>query len=568
MTSKRQFISADFHVENWDTLKPYFQNCLDRTIDSSEDFQTFLRDLSELESVVSEDLAWRYIRMTCDTENKGLEESYIYFVNEIQPHIAPFEDQINQKIASSQFTDNLSQDEAYFIYFRAIKNAIELFREENIPLNAELQTLSQKYASISGAMSVEMNGQTLTLQQASNHLKSTDRSLRKTAYEIINDKRLESKVELDELFNRLVELRHQLAVNCQFDNFRDYMHKAMGRFDYSIQDCFSFHDAIEKVVVPLCQKIEIDRKESLGYSALMPYDLSVDPLNREPLKPFTDGKDLLEKSIACFNRIDPSFANNLSIMADKGFLDLDSRLGKAPGGYNYPLAESGIPFIFMNAAGSLRDVETMVHEGGHAMHSFLSEGLSLNAFKNVPMEVAEVASMAMELISMEAWDVFFENTEELKRAKIEQLEGVIATLPWIATIDAFQHWIYTHPTHSVEERTTAWKEIAGRFDAGICDMSIYQKYLANSWQKQLHVFEVPFYYIEYGFAQLGAIAIWRNVLLDKKQGLDAYKKMLSLGYTKTIPELYAAGNIKFDFSANYVGELFNFVWSELQKLKK
>jgi oligoendopeptidase F len=320
-------------------------------------------------------------------------------------------------------------------------------------------------------------------------------------------------------------------------------------------------------VVPLNRKIEEERKKSLSYDVLRPYDLAVDPMNRQPLKPFKDGAELLEKTVKCFEIVEPQFAKNLQIMADKGFLDLDSRIGKAPGGYNYPLAESGIPFIFMNAAGSLRDLETMVHEGGHAMHSFLSEDLELNAFKNAPMEVAEVASMSMELISMEGWHVFFENAEELKRAKIEQLEGVIATLPWIATIDAFQHWLYTHPEHTLEERTEEWLKIAARFDTGVADTSGYEHFIANSWQKQLHLYEVPFYYIEYGFAQLGAIAIWRNVLKDKKSGLDGYKHMLELGYTVTIPELYEAGKVKFDFSPEYVGELFDFVWSELQKLK-
>lgn len=567
MSSSRRYLPNDFTISTWSALEPYFSGLLERQVESSHDFERFLKDLSELESVVSEDLAWRYIRMTCDTENKSLEESYINFVNEIQPNIAPYEDKLNHKVQQSPYRKELSEEKPYFIYFRSIQNAIELFREENIPINAELQTLSQKYGSITGAMSVEINGETLTLQQASNHLKSVDRNMRKTAYESINDRRLKSKQELDELFNKLIELRHRLALNCGFTNFRDYMHRALGRFDYSVEDCFRFHEAVEKIVVPYCREIETERKAKLGYEELMPYDLAVDPLNREPLHPFSDGRELLDKTIKCFERLDHSFAENLRIMADKGFLDLDSRLGKAPGGYNYPLAESGIPFIFMNAAGSLRDVETMVHEGGHAMHSFLSEKLELNAFKNVPMEVAEVASMSMELISMEAWDVFFNNREDLKRAKIEQLEGVIATLPWIATIDAFQHWIYTHPEHTVEERTASWVEIAKRFDTGITDMSKYRPYLENSWQKQLHLFEVPFYYIEYGFAQLGAIAVWRNVLKNKKQGLDAYKEMLSLGYTRSIPDLYEAGKIKFDFSAAYVGELFKFVWDELQRLK-
>jgi oligoendopeptidase F len=567
MQSKRQFLPGSFKISSWDELKPFFQELLDRNIESKDAFNGFLHNLSELESVVNEDVAWRYIKMTCDTTNKELEASYIDFVTNIQPQIAPFEDQLNHKIYDSPFKSDLESEKAYFIYFRSIQNSIQLFREKNIELQAELQTLSQKYGNITGAMSVDINGEILTLQQASNHLKSTDRKLRKHTYETINIRRLESKEDLDKLFNELIVLRHKVALNCGFDNFRDYMHRALGRFDYSVQDCFDFHGAIEKAVVPLLKNIEEERKSLLGYHALMPYDLAVDPQNREALHPFKNGEELLAKSIECFNLIDTEFGANLQVMADKGFLDLDSRLGKAPGGYNYPLAESGVPFIFMNAAGSLRDVETMVHEGGHAMHSFLSEKLELNGFKNVPMEVAEVASMAMELISMDAWHVFFENEEALKRAKIEQLEGVIATLPWIATIDAFQHWLYTNPTHTIEQRTEAWLKISKRFETGVTDMSIYQKYQANGWQKQLHLYEVPFYYIEYGFAQLGAIAIWRNVMQNKEQGLQAYKDMLSLGYTKTIPELYETGQIKFDFSAEYVGELFTFVWDELQKLK-
>lgn len=563
----RQFLPQDFKITDWKFLSPYYQQLLDFEIKTLEDFHVFLRNVSELECIVSEDLAWRYIKMTCDTNNEALEKSYIDFVSNIQPQIAPFEDKINQKINDSVFKKDLNKQKAYSIYFRAIKNAIQLFREENIPLNAEMQTLSQKYGTITGAMSVEIDGETLTLQQASNILKETDRDRRQMAYETINNRRIESKIELDHLFDELIKIRHQVALNTGFDNFRDYMHQALGRFDYTVKDCFDFHNAIASAVVPLLRKIEFERKELLGYESLKPYDYAVDPLNRTPLKPFETGKELLTKTIQCFEKLEPQFAENLKIMSDKGFLDLESRLGKAPGGYNYPLAESGVPFIFMNAAGSLRDVETMVHEGGHAMHSFLTEHLSLNAFKNAPMEVAEVASMAMELISMVGWDAYFDNENDLKRAKIEQLEGVIATLPWIATIDAFQHWIYTHPEHNQEERTAAWLEINKQFETGVADYIGYEHYLENGWQKQLHLYEVPFYYIEYGFAQLGAIAIWRNFVKDRKKGLDGYKSLLKLGYTRTIPELYEAAGVKFEFSTEYVGELFQFVWEELEALK-
>jgi len=563
----RIFLPQDFTIQTWSELQPYYDTLIAKDISTKSRFEEFLAQLSELESVVSEDLAWKYIKMTCDTTNKALEESYIDFVTNIQPNIAPYDDQLNHKIANSEFNFELGESSDYLIYFRAINNAIKLYREENIPIQAELQTLAQKYGSITGGLSVEIDGKELTLQQASNFLKEPDRAKRKMAYETINEKRATVKDELNDLFNQLIEKRHLVATNTGYTNFRDYMHQAMGRFDYSVQDCYDFHDAIAQKVVPLCKELDLARKASMQLEVLKPYDMAVDPENKAPLKPFTDGKDLLEKSIACLNTVEPQFAENLKIMADKGFLDLESRLGKAPGGYNYPLAESGIPFIFMNAAGSLRDVETMVHEAGHAMHSFLSEPLKLNAFKNAPMEVAEVASMAMELISMEGWDAYLENPDDLKRAKIEQLEGVISTLPWIATIDAYQHWLYTNPKHTNEERTAAWIDVAKRFDTGVADMTGYENYYANSWQKQLHLFEVPFYYIEYGFAQLGAIAIWRNVLINKKEGLDAYQNMLRLGYTKTIPELYKAGHVEFNFTPAYVGELFDFVWAELQKLK-
>ncbi|MES2617014.1 MAG: M3 family oligoendopeptidase [Bacteroidota bacterium] len=565
---KRSFLPADLSINTWDDVKPFYEQLVNITIGSATEFEQFLLQLSELESAVSEDLAWKYIKMTCDTTNKDIETQYLNFVTQIQPNIAPYEDRLNQKINESLYIEGLNKDSAYFIYFRSVKNALDLYREENIPLQAELQTLAQKYGTITGSMAVEIDGKTLTLQQASNYLKEPNRDTRKMAYETINTERYSKREELDQLFNELIALRHKVATNTGFNNFRDYMHQALGRFDYSVQDCYNFHDAIAQKVVPLCKQLDTDRKLQLQLDTLKPYDMAVDPENRKPLKPFTDGKDLLEKSIQCLEKVDPQFAANLQIMADKGFLDLESRLGKAPGGYNYPLAESGIPFIFMNAAGSLRDVETMVHESGHAMHAFLSDHLKLNAFKNVPMEVAEVASMAMELISMEGWDAFLTNPDELKRAKIEQLEGVISTLPWIAVIDAYQHWLYTNPTHTTEQRTEAWIEIAKHFETGLTDYSGYEQYFANSWQKQLHLYEVPFYYIEYGFAQLGAIAVWRNVLLNKKDGLDAYKNMLSLGYTRSIPELYKAGNIAFNFTPEYVGELFDFVWSELEKLKK
>ena len=245
-----------------------------------------------------------------------------------------------------------------------------------------------------------------------------------------------------------------------------------------------------------------------------------------------------------------------------------SKEGKAPGGYNYPLYESGIPFIFMNAVGSPRDLVTMMHEGGHAVHSFLSRDLKLASFKSCPSEVAELASMSMELISMDHWDVFYKNPEDLKRAKIEHLEDIVATLPWIAIIDKFQHWIYENPKHSVEERNQAWLEIEKEFSNGVTDWTGCEDSLKYSWHKQLHLFEVPFYYIEYGMAQLGALAIWRNYKLDPSKAIEQYKEALKLGYTKGIKEIYKTAGIEFNFSAEYISELADFLNTELESIQK
>jgi len=361
-----------------------------------------------------------------------------------------------------------------------------------------------------------------------------------------------------------VQLRHQVALNAGFANFRDYMFKAMGRYDYNVTACKDFHRSVETAVVPLLKGLMQRRKAQMGLDSLKPWDTQVDPLGREPLKPFTGGQELLDKGIDCLTRVDSFFGECIKTMENHELLDLDSRLGKAPGGYNYPLAKTNMPFIFMNASGNLRDVETLVHEAGHAIHSFQMAPLGLNAFKNTPSEVAELASMSMELLTMNTWDAYFDDSDLLNRAKAEQLEGILGTLPWIAQVDAFQHWIYENPNHTIEERTAAWMDLSKRFGSGEVDYTGMEAALENSWHKQLHIFEVPFYYIEYGFAQLGAIGVWRNYMQNGSKAIESYKAFLKLGYTQSIPKVYETAGVKFDFSAKYIQELMQFVHDELQ----
>ena len=562
----RKYLPKDYSVTDWQTLEPYFEELLSRNINSKEELLGWLRDRSELESVLSEDGAWRYIKMTCDTTDEDLRKSFNFFVQEIQPKIAPYSDKLNKKVAESPFLAEIEGKEGYDIMIRELLKEIDIFREENIPLFTELQTKSQEYGQISGAMTIDLEGRELTLQQAAVELQKTDRDLRQNVYNKISTRRLLDRDKLDKLYNTLINLRDQVGKNAGFANYRDYMFKAMGRFDYSPQDCFNFHAAVASETVPLLENFSEERKNKLKLDQLRPWDKAVDVEGRAPLKAFDGGEDLLDKSIEVFTKIDPYLGECLQTMKEMGRLDLESRKGKAPGGYNYPLAETGVPFIFMNATSTLRDMVTLMHEGGHAVHAFLCDDLELNEFKSTPSEVAELASMAMELISMDHWDVFFNNEEDLRRAKQEHLEQIIETLPWVATIDKFQHWIYENPQHTVEERLASWNNILSEFSDSVTDWTGLELNRSYIWQRQLHLYEVPFYYIEYGMAQLGAIAVWRNYKSDKKQGLEGYMNALKLGYTQTIPEIYAAANINFDFSKEYIGELMSFVKSELDSI--
>ena len=415
-------------------------------------------------------------------------------------------------------------------------------------------------------MTVTLDGQEITLPRAADNLKSTDRPVRETAYRAIQERRLQDAKALDQLFTELVALRDQMARNAGFANFRDYMFAALGRFDYTAEDCFDFHRAIRETVVPLIDDFDLERRQDLGLPELRPWDLDVDTSGKAPLRPFETGEELLEKTITVFQRLDPFLGECLRTMRQMGHLDLESRKGKAPGGYNYPLDETGVPFIFMNATASLRDVVTLLHEGGHAVHSFLTRRLPLSADKHPPSEVAELASMSMELMSMDYWDEFFPNPDELRRAKRTHLEGVLETFPWVATIDKFQHWVYEHPQHTEAERHQRWAEIFDEFNQRTVSWQGLGTYKPYLWQKQLHLYEVPFYYIEYAMAQLGAIAVWRNYRQDAQMGLDAYKRALALGYTAPIGEIYEAAGIRFDFSTEYLRSLADFVREEMAKL--
>lgn len=561
----RHFLPVDFRISNWESLEPYLKNLEEREISSVVDLEKWLKDASEIEAVISEDACWRQIKMTCDTENKELEEAFSFFMMELQPKIQPYSDKLNKKLVTCVFTKELDQKK-YFTYLRNVKKNIDIFREENIPINAELNVMQQQFGMISGKMTVEVKGQEYTLQQAAKFLEDPDRKLREEVYRKISERRLQDKQVLNDLFSSLLQKRHQVALNAGFENYRDYRFLELGRFDYSKENCYQFHEAVKLYVMPLVNQIYEAKKEKLGLDTLRPWDIEAEPAGTQPLRPFKTGVELTDKTITCFNELRSFFGGCLSKMREMGRLDLESRKGKAPGGYNCPLAETGAPFIFMNAAGTLDDVTTMVHEGGHAIHSFVAHELELTGFKEYPTEIAEVASMAMELFSMDKWDVFFEDKEELKRAKEQQLERVITIFPWIATIDKFQHWVYENPAHSEEERAVKWLDVLDEFSSPVIDFSGLVEYRRFSWHRQLHLFEVPFYYIEYGIAQLGAIGLWQQYKQNPETAINNYLNALQLGGTKTLPDLFKTAGLQFDFSPAYIKQLMEFVKKEMDDL--
>lgn len=542
----------------WENLQPAFDDLQRRPLTSVEDLRLWIKDKSKLDARLSEEFAWCYIRVTCDSKDGDAAQAFNQFVQEISPRVAALENELNIRLVRCPFFEELDA-QTYGTYRRKIKNAVALFSTKNVELQKEVQLQSKEFGRILSQMTIGLEGQQLTLQKASTLLEESDRNIRRQVYHKINQRIFQDAGELEDLFDSLLAKRHQIAVNAGFDNYRDYAFKALERFDYTPEDCFDFHESISTEILPILNTIYQTRKESLQLDSLRPYDLNIDTQGREVLRPFKDSSELVDKSIACLSEVHPEFGKVIKKMKKLGHLDLESRPGKRPGGYNMPLHETGLPFIFMNATSSVSDLRTLMHESGHAVHAYLTRDLEIAATRQFPSEISELAAMTMELFTMEHWHTIFAQEDDLQRAKLLQMEMVIKVLPWIATIDKFQHWLYTNPGHSRAERRAQWLTILQEFTPEVLENAGLEKYLSNLWVKQLHIFEVPFYYIEYGFAQLGAIALWQKYHQSPQQATQAYTNALQLGYTRSVTEIYEAAGIQFDFSKEYVSTLGHFI---------
>ena len=550
-------------AKQWDELQPIYQEFLDREIVSAEALESWLLELGQFDAYVGETGSMLYVDMTCDTENEEVKQAYLDFVEQVQPELAKVGDSLNRKLAESPYADELDSVE-YNVLLRDTRMGIAIFREENIALGTELTKLGQRYNEICGAMTVQFDGEERTMQQMGKYLQVNDREVRESAYRAVGERRFQDAEEIDELYDKMIALRHQVAQNAGYENFRDYAFDSKRRFDYTPTDCEAFQTAIEQICVPLMREIDGERRDALGLKALRMWDMGHDVQGRNPLQPFTEVEEMVAGTSRMFHRLSSELGEFFDSLRDGTSLDLDSRKGKAPGGYQLQRDHSRKPFIFMNATGLQRDLETMVHEAGHAFHSIYADEIPLVDYRSAPIEFCEVAAMSMELLTHDFLDEFY-SSDDANRAVREHLEGIVSILAWIATIDAFQHWIYTNPGHSKEERHQQWLNLGDRFGS-ILDWTGFEDWRKVGWQRQLHLFSYPFYYIEYGIAQLGALQLWLQYQKNPQTALDNYAKSMRLGGSRPLPELFEAGEMSFDLGNSTVQGLIDAVRAELDEL--
>ena len=562
---KRQFLPDEVDFSDVEAVKNFHHLLINRALHSLEELEQWILDRSELESALDQAGSILYIQMTCQTDDAVRSKAYKDFLEHIIPAIKPLENQMDKKLLKENQRFPLDE-KRYAVYLRAMKTDEELFADKNVPLQTQVDLLSQEYQTVCGAMTVEFDGRTRTLPEMSKFLLETDRDLRERAWRATAQRRLQDKDKLDDIFNQMLTLRRQIAHNTRSANFALYKFRSLHRFDYTPEDCKNYHQTVERLIVPLWKEILEKRQKKMGVTSLRPWDTAVDPLGRAALSPFQKVDQLVAGCQSIFDHVDPVLGAQFAQMAEGQFLDLASRQGKAPGGYQSTLNETRRPFIFMNAVGVDDDVWTLLHEAGHAFHALACREDSLIDYRQGPMEFNEVASMGMELLGSEYLSMIYPNKEDELRSKQEHWESIVFVLAWVAVVDAFQFWIYENPDHTPDERRDKWIELHRRFGGDVINWQGLDEERHFLWHRQLHIFEVPFYYIEYGIAQLGALQIWLNSQKDKTAALAAYRQGLSLGGSVPLPEIFKTAGIPFDFSEQTIAPVIKAVKGELEKL--
>jgi oligoendopeptidase F len=556
----RRFAPDNLDPADWSQIETLYDRLVETNLATAAALEQFLRRWNELGDVLNEEFVRRYFAMTCQTDDADAADAYRYFVTDIVPRRKSREYELERHYLAAPARSQMPAAR-YAVFDREVAARSAIFREANVPLETQEELLAQDYQTLMGGLTVMFDGEEKTIAQLSPVLEETDRTRRHAAWLAMNERRYQERERIEALFDQLLALRVQIATNAGYANYRDYKFAQLQRFDYTPEDCFAFHAAVAQHVVPLVRKIQARRCTRMGLDTLRPWDTAVDPLGRPPLRPFANAGELIDGTMRLFAKVDPQLAREFREMQQAGMLDLENHKGKAPGGYQEFLPETRIPLIFMNAVGTQSDVETLLHEGGHAFNAFATRGEWLSTYRSPPIEFSEVASMAMELLGADYLNEFYP-PNEAQRAREQHLEGIASIFGWIAAVDAFQHWLYTHPQHSAAERGAQWAVNFQRF-MGDIDWSGLEPYLQTLWHRQLHIFEVPFYYVEYGIAQLGALQVWKNMRQNCAAAVAAYKRGLAAGGSLPLPQVYEAAGIKFDFSAATVAPLMEMVAKNL-----
>lgn len=558
----RRFVPADFDPSDLAALDRLVQSLLERPLANAGSLRAWIVDWGELASCVGAQHTRRMTAMNRDTRNDVLRERYLAYQKEVIPAWERHDNRLNRRYLACLHRDALGKE--FDVFDRAKAKEAEVFREENTELSAQVEALATRYLEIQGGITVEFRGRTLTKEQCGALLQDTDRATREAAYLALQRRMLEERDAIDELYDKQIHLRHRIANNAEFDNFTEFRFAEMGRFDYTASDCVAYQDAVADVVVPALNELRAERLRRLGIETLRPYDREVSLFGHQPARLFGDQEAYVALIHKVLRAVDHGFSADLDILVRNGLLDLMSRPGKAPGGYNVAVEDIRLPFIFYNAVGRRADVRTMLHEGGHAFHTLAMRDHDIFDYRTAPIEFCEVASMSMELFGFERLEGVLD-ADEFRDFAYGQFSGILATLASVALVDAFQMWIYAHPGHSRDDRRTQWVTLSERFMPEV-DWSGLEEHQASNWQRIPHLFCVPLYFIEYGIAQLGALQLWRKERQDHEAAIAGYRKALALGGSRTLPELFEAAGIRFAMDAAILRELVPEVMTKLRSL--
>ncbi|MEJ9111232.1 M3 family oligoendopeptidase [Bacillus paramobilis] len=554
-------------INNVLELENSLSTLLNEVISSKLELENWLKKQSTVIWEIEEQLTSHYIAFQCNTDNKEIKDTFEYDQQFVRPLLKRYQNSFDNKYLESPFRMELDPN-TYSLLDKKIKNAQTLFCEKNIDLEVREDKLVTEYFEITGGLTALWDGEEKTITELQSYLQDSDRHIRKKAKTLISDKYLSVENKLQHILNELITIRHQKAKNIQLDNYRDYMFKKHERFDYTPEDCYELAESIRKYVVPLIDKIFNEKKSELQVDFLRLWDVKATAPNQKALKPIEDASDLIEKSSHVLHKLDPEFSTLLDRMHKNNCLDLESRKGKGPGGFCEYLPASQLSFIFMNLNHTHDDVTTFLHEMGHSIHNDCMKQLELQKYLEIPSESAELASMTMELFSMEYWDTFYENREEFIKAKLDFFKDIVKYLPPMLIVDQFQHWMYENPNHTAKERNEKYLELHNTYQSNVVNIEGYENWIATGWLPVLHIFEIPFYYIEYAIAQLGALQMYKQYKENPKQTIENYKKALSLGSSRSLAEVYEAAGIRFDFSGETIKELMLFIEGELALLEQ